>query len=276
MKILFFNLHGKSKVDPEWFNLLNPKKITFLCELGKTLSVDQVKDFLDNCLLKNTLQEVIESTNTVKCDYGFDKDQLFNLLIELNNSKDKIKDNLIYNIINKNLEKLKNFIFNKHENIDYGIKNLTLSHDDISGGSLYKVGKYLIDNKGFISVLMNIYQDGKVINKDQFYVLLDFNYLKNNGDLNIIYISPTKSIPDNLLSTYIDCFQHAYIFYDKTKNLPLEAFLDQDSKSEHLNDINSLILSNNNYQLYDFGDLHNDIVLGSCRNIEEFDFGYIV
>ena len=276
MKILFFNLHGKSKVDPEWFNLLNPKKITFLCELGKTLSVDQVKDFLDNCLLKNTLQEVIESTHTVKCDYGFDKDQLFNLLIELNNSKDKIKDNLIYNIINKNLEKLKNFIFNKHENIDYGIKNLTLSHDDISGGSLYKVGKYLIDNKGFISVLMNIYQDGKVINKDQFYVLLDFNYLKNNGDLNIIYISPTKSIPDNLLSTYIDCFQHAYIFYDKTKNLPLEAFLDQDSKSEHLNDINSLILSNNNYQLYDFGDLHNDIVLGSCRNIEEFDFGYIV
>jgi len=276
MKILFFNLHGKSKVDPEWFNLLNPKKITFLCELGKTLSVDQVKDFLDNCLLKNTLQEVIESTNTVKCDYGFDKDQLFNLLIELNNSKDKIKDNLIYNIINKNLEKLKNFIFNKHENIDYGIKNLTLSHDDISGGSLYKVGKYLIDNKGFISVLMNIYQDGKVINKDQFYVLLDFNYLKNNGNLNIIYISPTKSIPDNLLSTYIDCFQHAYIFYDKTKNLPLEAFLDQDSKSEHLNDINSLILSNNNYQLYDFGDLHNDIVLGSCRNIEEFDFGYIV
>jgi hypothetical protein len=276
MKILFFNLHGKSKVDPEWFNLLNPKKITFLCELGKTLSVDQVKDFLDNCLLKNTLQEVIESTNTVKCDYGFDKDQLFNLLIELNNSKDKIKDNLIYNIINKNLEKLKNFIFNKHENIDYGIKNLTLSHDDISGGSLYKVGKYLIDNKGFISVLMNIYQDGKVINKDQFYVLLDFNYLKNNGNLNIIYISPTKSIPDNLLSTYIDCFQHAYIFYDKTKNLPLEAFLDQDIKSEHLNDINSLILSNNNYQLYDFGDLHNDIVLGSCRNIEEFDFGYIV
>lgn len=274
MKILVFNLHGKSKITPDWFNLQDPKKVTFLCELGKTLSLDQVKDFLNNCINHGTLNEAIQNTNTIKCESGLNQEQLLDLLVELKNAKNNINNNFYSNIIGRNLDKLKQFLFGKHEEIKYGIKELTLSHDDISGGSLYQVGQHLIDNKSFIQFYINIYEDNKSIKKDQFYILLDFNQLKSNNNVDIVYISPTKFIPNNLLSTYIEVFKHAYIFFDKTQNKPIEAFLNQDSLSEHLDEVKKLLLTDSNYQLYDFGDQHNDIVVGSCRNIEEFDFGY--
>ena len=276
MKVLFINAHGKSKVDYDWFAIPSTRNVTFLCKFGKTLSVDQVKEFIDQIIINNTLVDAITSTVTIKSDNGINPKQLLEKYVLMKNDLKNIDNDFLLKIAEKQFIKLHNFIistFNLHENIGYGVPDLYLTHDDNPNGSAIQVVSYL-KNKGFVEMSVTIYNDNAVGNPNQLYILFDFNKLKNDGFIDIVYLTPSNQIPTTLLSNYIDTFKHAYILYDKTKNKPLESFLNNDSTNTLLNQLSVFMSNDLNLVLYDYGDIHNNVVVGACREIEGFDFGY--
>lgn len=276
MKVMLFNCHGKMKIAPDFKVIPADKNVIFLCKEGKTLSVDQVKEFINHLLAGNDINYAITNSPSVAIDRYMNPKEVLDIYSNLKIEEKNIKDPVLLKIAHLKIEKLDGFLqsmFDQHAKVENIIPDLTLSHDDVANGVVSQIVNYLQANN-FTNIGITIYGDNNVIEKDQLYLMCDFQKLKNTNKAEVIYITPSKHIQSLELSYYLEKFNHAYLVYDNT-NL-LEAFLNLQSDDKHLTDINNYIGLNTDCHLYDFGQENSNIVVGACREYDGFNFGYEV
>jgi len=276
MKVLLFNCHGKQKIVPTLFSIPIGKNVKFLCKEGKTLSVDQVKEFIDNVLVNPNLDQAIQNSLSIKTDDPLTPKEILAKFSLLTEDKKNIQSETLLKIIQLQIDKIENFItsaFSAHNDvINFVIPNLILTHDDVQNGVVSKVVDHL-KQKGFIHIGINIYEN-QILAQDQLYLMCDFQKLKVNGSVSIVYITPSQHIQPLELSKYLESFENAYLLYNQ--NSLLEAFLDIDPNQKHLGDVNAYMQLNQGSSLYNFGQDNSDVIIGACREFENFDFGHII
>jgi hypothetical protein len=275
MKALLFNCHGKMKIAPDFNIVPANKNVVFLCKEGKTLSVNQVKEFVDSLISKDNLDDAIINSPSIAVDRHLNPQAILDIYSNLKAEEKTIQNPVLLKIAHLKIEKLECFLksmFSQHDKIEYIIPDLTLSHDDVQNGVVSQIVDYL-KNKNFFHIGITIYGDG-TMEKDQLYLMCDFQQLKNTNKVDVVYITPSQHIKALELSYYLQKFNHAYLVYNDTGLL--EAFLNFQSDNKHLTDINNYVTTNLNSHSYDFGQENSDIVIGACREYDGFNFGYEV
>ncbi|GEM_PF-3168319 len=270
MKVLFINAHGKTAINQDLFPLFNRKNTTFLCELGELLSLNQVNDFLDHLIINSDLQTAITHTPSIKKDVSLSPKEFLENMYQLKSDIETIKSGFTLKLAKQQLESFERLflkLFSQHNQIEQISQDLLLTDDQHPNGLAIKVVQHLTQKHKFFELGVGVYETGSKYYANQLLIVFDFNKLKMNQSIDFIYITPSSHIKPSLLSDYIENLQHAYIYYDRTKDKPFEAFIDLDNSS-HLNDLTT----NQDLMLYDFGENHKDIVIGACREIDTFHF----
>lgn len=275
MKAMLFNCHGKMKIAPNFKVIPADKNVIFLCKEGKTLSVDQVKEFVNHLLAGNNIDYAITNSPSVAIDRYINPKQVLDIYGDLKIEEKNIKDPILLKIARLKIEKLDVFLqsmFDQHTKVERIIPDLTLSHDDVANGVVSQIVNHLKANS-FTNIGITIYGDTE-INKDQLYLLCNFQQLKNENKVDVVYITPSQHILPQEFSYYIEKFNHAYLLYDQTNIL--EAFLNFKSDNSLLDEVNKYVIDHPGSHLYDFGQENSNIVLGACREYEGFNFGHEV
>lgn len=278
MKVLFINAHGKAKINQDLFSLSNGQTTTFLCELGELLSLEQVNGFLDYLVKHSDLQAAITNTPGIKKDTSLLPKEFLESIYQLKSDTETIKSGFTLKLAKQQLESFEKFVvnlFSPHNEIERISQDLLLTDDHNQHGLAAKVVQNLTTNHNFFELEVAVYEydystDTKkgLRHPGQLLIVFDFNKLKTTGSVDFIYLTPSLHIKPSLLSEYIEKLQHAYIYYDKTKNQPLEAFIDLTGDNGYLNNLQQ----SSDLMLYDFGENHKDIVIGACREIDTFHF----
>lgn len=275
MKILLFNCHGHQEINPSFFSVPINKSVTFLSKEGKTLSVDQVKEFIDSVLTNTSLNQAIQVSTSVEVDTPLTPKQILDKYTSLKADKKNITSEVLQKIIQLQIDRIEEFLlqtFTSHNDITFIAPELTLKHDDVGNGVVSQITNYLTQ-KQFKSIGITIYGDNAT-EYDQLYLMCDINQLINNGKANIVYITPSQHIAPLSLSIYLQQFSNAYLVYDKVKSNFLEAFLDFTTTNTAINNANQYVQNNNDCSVYNFGQDNSDVVIGACREFSNFDFGY--
>jgi hypothetical protein len=276
MKILLFNCHGHQEINPSFFSVPINKNVTFLSKEGKTLSVDQVTEFIDAVLTQTSLNQAIQVSTSVEVDTPLTPKQILDKYSSLKADKKNITSEVLQKIIQLQIDKIEDFLlqtFTSHNDITFIAPELTLKHDDVANGVVSLINSYLT-KKQFTSIGITIYGDNNAIDYDQLYLMCDIKQLINDGKANVVYITPSQSIAPLSLSIYLQRFSNAYLIYDKVKSNLLEAFLDLTTTNTALNNANQYVQNNNDCSIYNFGQDNSDVVIGACREFSNFDFGH--
>lgn len=276
MKVLLFNCHGQQKINPSFFSVPINKSVTFLSKEGKTLSVDQVKEFIDAVLTQANLDQAIVQSHSIEVDIALTPEQILDKYTSLTIDKKNTTSEVVQKIIQLQIDKIKEFLiqtFTQHENITFIAPELTLKHDDVTNGVVSQITNYL-KQKQFSAIGITIYGDNQKIEYDQLYLMCDVQQLIQNGKVDVIYVTPSQHINPLSLSCYLQNFSHAYLVYNKITHNLLEAFLDLETNHDCVTNANQYVINNPNCSLYDFGQDNSDIVIGACREFDSFDFGY--
>ena len=275
MKVLLFNCHGQQKINPSLFSVPINKTVTFLCKEGKTLSVDQVKEFIDSALTQPDLSLAIANSHSIETDEAFTSKEILEQYSSLKKDKENIVSELLQKIAQLKIDKVEEFLlqtFSQHSQINFVAPDLTLKHDDVPNGVVSQIVTHL-KQKNFINIGITIYGDQNT-EYDQLYLMCDIQQLIIDKKVNVIYITPSQHINPLSLSNYLENFNHAYLVYNKVTHKLLEAFLDLQSNHDCFNQATQHVSSNPEYDMYDFGQDNSDIVIGACREFDHFDFGH--
>jgi hypothetical protein len=275
MKAMIFNCHGKMKIAPSFKVIPADKNVIFLCKEGKTLSVDQVKEFVNHLLAGNSIDYAITNSPSVAIDRDINPKQVLDIYSNLKIEEKNIKDPILLKIARLKIEKLDSFLqsmFDQHTKVERIIPDLTLSHDDVANGVVSQIVNHLKTNS-FTNIGITIYGDTET-NKDQLFLLCNFQQLKNENKVDVVYVTPSQHILPQEFSYYIEKFYHAYLLYNQTNIL--EAFLNFKSDNSLLDGVNKYVTDNPGSYLYDFGQENSNILLGACREYDGFNFGHEV
>lgn len=275
MKVLLFNCHGQQKINPNLFSAPTNKSVTFLCKEGKTLSVNQVKEFIDSVLNQPDLNSAITNSNSIEVEKAFTPKEILDKYNSLKKDKENITSELLQKITQLQIDKVEDFLlqtFGQHNKIDFVVPDLILKHDDVPNGVVSQIVTHL-KQKNFIAIGITIYGD-QTTEYDQLYLMCNVQELTANKKVDVVYITPSQHINPLSLSCYLENFNHAYLVYNKSTHKVLEAFLDLQSNHDCFNNATQYVGNNPNCDLYDFGQDNSDIVIGACREFDSFDFGY--
>lgn len=275
MKVLLFNCHGQQKINPSLFSAPTNKSVTFLCKEGKTLSVNQVKEFIDSVLNQPDLNSAITNSNSIEVEKAFTPKEILDKYNSLKKDKENITSELLQKITQLQIDKVEDFLlqtFGQHNKIDFVVPDLILKHDDVPNGVASQIVTHL-KQKNFIAIGITIYGD-QTTEYDQLYLMCNVQELTVNKKVDVVYITPSQHINPLSLSCYLENFNHAYLVYNKSTHKLLEAFLDLQSNHDCFNNATQYVGNNPNCDLYDFGQDNSDIVIGACREFDSFDFGY--
>ena len=299
LEVLIFNAHGSMKRAPDMVALHPNKKVKFLCKAGQLLFVKKMIDFIDKLFSSKNLEKAMVKSGLhgdAYCDFTIDEllehyKDLIELMILTKSDEE-------WSLLKKVEKKLDNFLklmCSSHpDDVKHVVHDLRLRPDfKVDNRACEDVASYLRDTKNFNTVVIDTYGFDEVncqlIRKPSKFNLMYNPEELQDGRLDVVYITLSQQVGRCTFSHCLKQLEHAYIAHENGKFI--QAFIILDN-NEYLYDAYVAALNNdlqhyydrsrayecfvNDYDvppldIYDFGKLNCNIVLGSCRTFQDED-----